>query len=126
MRRIALAVVLCALASPVAAQNLPQTVRIGGGYTSLGYCQLTSIAAATALTTCSNYPTSTIALGVPVFVELCSEGVALRYRDDGTNPTSGAGMPVNTNTCFQYNGPLAAFKVIQTSTSGILDVTFYK
>lgn len=117
---LALAVVVLL---PVAAraQNLPETVRIGGQYTSLGYCQLSSLASATGLASCSG--------GIPansVFAEVCSEGVALRYRDDGTAPTSGAGMPINTNTCFQYNGPLAAFQVIQTASSGILDVTFYR
>jgi hypothetical protein len=116
----ALAAIFASLCS-AQAQSFPQTVRIGGQYTSLGYCQLTSLGSAVGLSTCSG--------GIPtgsLFVELCSETVALRYRDDGTPPTASVGMPINASMCFQYAGPLANFSVIQAASSGILDVSFYK
>ena len=137
MRRpIALALSLAlALAAPAAAQNLPQGVKITGGYLSLGYCQLTStqlssailLSAALASAGCSPIPTcGANEIPCPIMAELCSEGVALRYRDDGVAPTSSVGMPINTSTCFQYAGPFAALQLIQAASSGILDLTFYK
>lgn len=122
MRKLLLAsLFVLAWLSPTRAQDLPETVRIGGQYTSLGYCQLTSLASATLISTCSG--------GIPTgarFAEVCSETVALRYRDDLTSPTASVGMPITASTCFQYAGPLAAFSVIQQAASGIIDVTFYK
>lgn len=107
---------------PAAAQQLPMNVRISGQYTPLGYCQLTSLNAAVGLSSCPG--------GIPagaVVVQLCSESVALRYRDDGSLPTATVGMPINSGTCFQYAGyPLSAFSVIQGAASGVLDVAFYK
>lgn len=122
MRRLILATIfVLAGLSPSLAQDLPETVRIGGQYTSLGYCQLTSLASATLISTCSG--------GIPTgsrFAEMCTDTVALRYRDDLTNPTATVGMPVTASTCFQYAGPLTAFSVIQQAASGILNITFYK
>ncbi len=139
-RSIAIAsAIALALAAPAAAQNLPQTVKITGGYLSLGYCQLTStqltsaalLSASLASASCNPIPTCGANEPCVIIAELCTEGVALRYRDDGTAaspnlPSSSVGMPIAANTCFQYAGPFAALGLIQQASSGILDITFYK
>ena len=131
MRRLGAAFgLLCVLAfgGIAQAQNLPMGVKIAGGYVALGYCQLTSLASSTLISTCSGgIPTCGKAV-VPctVFAEICSESVALRYRDDGTAPTASVGMPINASTCFQYAGPLAALRIIQQASSGIVDISFYR
>lgn len=123
MTRITAALVGLVLGlSGASAQVLPMNVRMAGQYTALGYCQLTSLAVATGLATCSG--------GIPVgstFVEICNGAVALAYRDDGTAPTAGVGMPIAAGVCFQYAGfPLSAISVIQTAANGVLNVSFYK
>jgi len=97
-------------------------VRPNGPYTPNGYCQITSLTTAVTLVSgCSG--------GVPqstTIAEICTETVAVRYRDDGTSPTSSVGMPVAASTCFQYAGDMTAIKFIQQASSGIIDVSFYK
>ena len=103
------------------AQQLPMNVRIAGNYTPLGYCQLVT-SAATRLSGCTG--------GIPsgaLYVELCSEGVALRYRDDGSTPTASSGMPVVANTCFQYSGyPLTGLFIIGQSAAATIDANFFQ
>jgi hypothetical protein len=123
-----------ALAAPAAAQNLPQTVKITGGYLSLGYCQLTStqltaaalLSADLASAGCNAIPTCGNNEPCVILAEFCTESVALRYRDDGVAPSSTVGMPINASTCFQYAGPFSTMQLIQQASSGILDLTFYK
>lgn len=83
--------------------------------TSAGYQQLTSISSATSLTV----PTgATIA-------EICVETAAVRYRDDGTDPSATVGMPVSAGTCFAYSGPLRAIRFIAVSGSPVVNVLYY-
>lgn len=98
------------------------SVRPDGPYFPNGYCQLTSLGSATALTSCSG--------GVPAnstIAEICTEaGSPVYYRDDGTSPTSTTGMLMPVSTCLQYAGNLLAIKFIQTGSGAVLDVSFYK
>jgi len=73
-----------------------------------------SIAAATALT---------VPAGA-VQAEICVETAAARYTDDGTTPTATVGIPLPSGTCFQYTGPLTAFKIIGAGAT--MDVSYYK
>ena len=97
-------------------------VRPNGPYVPNGYCQITSLGTAVTLVSgCTS--------GVPAsstIAEICTEGVAVRYTDDGSTPTSSVGIPVSASTCFQYAGDLRAIKFIQQASSGIIDVSFYK
>lgn len=85
-------------------------------YTALGYQQITSLSAATTLT---------VPAGAKL-AQICVETQGVRYRDDGTAPTSTVGQPVASGTCFQYSGPLAAIQFIQQSSSAAIDVSYYK
>ena len=84
--------------------------------TCLGYQQITSLAAAAALT---------VPTGARLAV-IVAETQAVRWRDDGTDPTSSVGMPLATGVQFTYPGDLAAIKFIEQTASAKLNVSYYK
>lgn len=84
--------------------------------TCLGFEQLTSLSAATALT---------VPAGSHTAVMTC-ETQNVRYRDDGTNPSSTVGIVlVKDLTPFVFKGNLAQLKFIETAASAKLNVTYY-
>ncbi len=83
----------------------------------LGYAQDTTISAASALPTVP--AATTVAL-------IQAEGANIRWRDDGVDPTASVGMLLGAGTAFWYRGTFAAFKVIQVSGGGILNVSYYQ
>ena len=91
-------------------------------YTPLGYQQITPVPAGTTLT----IPTGT----APRIVEICVETNNVRYRDDGTAPTTTVGIPVvvtsTVPTCFQYSGSLTAIQFTQVTSPATLDVSYYR
>lgn len=87
-------------------------------FTSLGSAvDLTSPASGTALATA-------IAAGARIAILVC-ETQAIRWRDDGSNPTAAIGMPLPVNTIFTYTGDLSALKVIEQTASASLNVAYY-
>lgn len=83
--------------------------------THIGFQQLTSIAASTALT-------------VPKGAQGCylqAEAQNVRLRDDGTAPTASVGMILVTNQIFEYTGDPSKIRVIQVAASGILNVIYF-
>jgi hypothetical protein len=51
----------------------------------------------------------------------------IRWRGDGTNPTSSAGMPQYVDDEFEIIGGLAAYKFIRSGASdATLDVAYYR
>lgn len=87
----------------------------------LGYCQLTSIDAATALSACSG--------GIPSGARLAyliPEAQAIRYRDDGTSPTSGVGFPLAVGASVFYTGTLSKVSVISQTSGAKLNILFYR
>jgi hypothetical protein len=112
MKRILLAALLL-IASPAIAD-------VGIRYTPLGYCQLTSIDTAVLLSSCSGFPaTATRAVFIP-------EAQAIRYRDDGTAPTTTVGQPVAVGVTVDYTGALSKVQVISQTSGAKLNVLFYK
>jgi hypothetical protein len=84
----------------------------------LGYQQITSLSGATALT-------------VPAGATYCivtAESQAVRWRDDGTNPTASVGMPIASGNSYSFNGAanLAALRFIEQTASAILNVSYYR
>lgn len=100
---------------------LAQTATPGLPLAALGYCQLSSIDASTALSSCSG--------GVPAganFAVMQPEAQAIRYRDDGTAPTSSVGFPVAVGASFTRSGNLSNVRVISATSGAKLNVLFYK
>lgn len=50
---------------------------------------------------------------------------AIRYRDDGTNPTTTVGMPIAQNEVFQYAGSLEDIRFICQAGTAHLNVLYY-
>ena len=91
------------------------------GMVPLGFQQITSLAASTALT-------------VPAGAEVAQIGIIMSvagyvmYRDDGTAPTGAIGMPLYSGLePFLYNGDLNAVRFIvgATGTLTSMNVLYY-
>ena len=82
----------------------------------LGYQQITSLAAATALT----IPAGTSAIEVVAITQAC------RWRADGTNPTASIGMPLFPGVPYVFEiEQFAAIRVIETAATANLEVTYF-
>jgi hypothetical protein len=85
------------------------------GLSALGYQQITSLSSASALTV----PTgATVAL-------IQAESQSIRWRDDGTNPTTSVGMVLAAGETVFFTGSLSAFRAIEVSASAKLNISYY-
>lgn len=80
-----------------------------------GYQQITSLSSAAGLTV---PPGGVIAL-------IQAETQSVRWRDDGTNPTTSVGMVLAAGETLAYTGQLAAIKLIETTASATLNISYY-
>lgn len=81
----------------------------------LGYQQITSLSAATALT---------VPAGATIAVVVATTQ-AVRWRDDGTNPTATVGMPLAVGTERVFTGGLAALRFIEQTASAAINISYY-
>ncbi len=56
---------------------------------------------------------------------LVCETQAIRWRDDGTDPTATDGMPVPTGQQFNYSGDLSKFRMIAQTSTATVHVAYY-
>ena len=83
----------------------------------LGY-QQTNVDAVTALT----IPANT----TPAFALITVEGQAVRWRDDGVNPTAAIGTPLAVGQTLKYDAnSVTALRFISQVAGGIINVTYY-
>lgn len=99
--------------SPVQALNPIPTCP--GQVTPKGLQQITSLVAAASLTVPSGAQ----------FALIQAESQDVRWRDDGTNPTASVGMLLASGETLAYTGPLAAIRLIETTASAKLNVSYY-
>lgn len=85
------------------------------GLTAKGYQQLTSLASAAALTVPAN---ATVAL-------IQAESQSVRWRDDGTDPTTTVGMVLSAGESMFFTGSLVAFRAIEITASAKLNISYY-
>jgi hypothetical protein len=89
----------------------------------LGYQQITSLSASTALTVPTVDPNG---LNVkPTIAIIVSETAGVRWRDDGVAPTGTVGMPLAAGVTLQYDGDLSRIRFIQQSAGAILNISYY-
>jgi hypothetical protein len=104
------------------------TVATPGPDGPLGYQQITDMAAATALT----IP----APGTPLIGGADSPSQAnaaliqcetadVRWRDDGTNPTTAIGMILAAGETMLYTGNLNRIRFIESGATAVLNVSYY-
>ena len=111
------AIVVLLAAIPAFAQQATRPAQV----TPAGVCQLSSLTSATLLSSCSG--------GIPVGTQLVLASVEVanvRYRDDGTAPTTSIGVQIYQGQTLTYNGNLAAIQFIAVSGSPVINVAFYK
>lgn len=83
----------------------------------LGYVQITNLTAAVGV--------GAIPAGTALALITC-ETQAVRWRDDGVNPTAAVGYPLPTTAELQYTAAgLAALKFIEQAASAKLNIAFY-
>lgn len=59
------------------------------------------------------------------YAVLVAETQAVRYREDGTDPAAGVGMPIAVGVPTAYHGNLSKVKFIQQAASAKLNVHYY-
>jgi hypothetical protein len=91
--------------------------------TRLGYQQITSLSASTALTV----PIRDVnGLSVkPAIALITPETQAVRWRDDGVAPTATVGMPLAVGVTLQYDGDLTQIRFFEQAASAKLNVVYY-
>lgn len=82
---------------------------------ALGHQQITNLAAATALT---------IPQGCSYAI-ITAQTQAVRWRDDGTDPTSSVGYPLDTGVELFYDAQLGRLKFIEQASGGAINVAYY-
>lgn len=91
--------------------------------TRLGYQQITSLSAASALTVPQRDLNGLNAR--PTIALITPETQSVRWRDDDVNPTASVGMPLAAGVTLQYDGDLTKIKFIEQTAGAKLNVTYY-
>jgi hypothetical protein len=123
MKKFLVLSALLALIPPANAQPVQR-------YGNIGYCQMTVLTSARTMVS-PNCSTGSVPAAVTtaadVIAEICVSGAAIRYSSNpAVTPTATIGIPVSTNTCFQYSGPIANLQLIQQAASAIVDIEFFQ
>ena len=78
------------------------------------------------ITDCDPAVGLTVPAGANIAV-IQAQAFAVRYRDDGTNPTSTVGMVLAAGTAITYTAALASIKFIDTAAgAAILNISYYE
>lgn len=109
-------IALCAaLLAPVAAHADSGIRRVPCGYWQAAVTTLTPVAVPAS---CGTNPQLAV---------IKAEAQAIRYRDDGTAPTTTVGQPIAVaDAPIQYEGTITALQFIAQVSGGIVNVLFYK
>lgn len=81
----------------------------------LAYQQINSLNSVTGLTVPAGARTAMIRVS----------GQAVRFRDDGTNPTPTVGVPLEDGDMLTYEGNLTAIRFIEQTSAAALDIAYY-
>lgn len=124
MLRKSLALALALMAAPAWAQtHIDSAGTIVSGVAPI-YLYVSAGASQMALAVGTN-TTLTVPNGATL-AEICVEGSAVRYRDDGTVATPSLGIPISSGSCFAYSGPMSALSFTAQSGSPAIDVSYYR
>lgn len=91
--------------------------------TVLGYQQITTLTASTALTVPIRDVNGLSCR--PAIAIITPETQAVRWRDDGVAPTASVGMPLAAGVTLQYDGDITKIRFIEQSASAKLNITYY-
>jgi hypothetical protein len=98
---------------------------VSGYRRPLGYQQIlaATLASATHLTLPASIPNGMVVGYVVIQCDVAS--AAVRWRDDGTAPTTTVGMILSTGQELDYTGDPTMIQFIASTGSPILNVTYY-
>ena len=83
----------------------------------IGYQQITNLSAAVGLTPAS---------GQVNYAAFDVEGASVRYRADGTDPTSSVGGRMLRDGQYYEDGDLGKLRFIEETAGAILNITYYR
>lgn len=85
----------------------------------LGYQQMTSLSTSSAVGLQGIPSSEQVQLTI-----IAVEGAGIRWRDDGTDPTSTVGMPVNAGQTLPYVGDPSKIKIIGQASGATVNVSY--
>lgn len=91
--------------------------------TCMGYQQIADLSSAVGLTVPVLAPDGSNQK--PTFALIICETQGVRWRDDGTSPSSSVGMTLAAGVPLQYDGDLNRIKFIQQAASAKLNISYY-
>jgi hypothetical protein len=89
----------------------------------IGYQQITSLGIAKGLTVPELDKTGLKQM--PTFALITPLTGAVRWRDDGVDPTATVGMPLAAGVTLQYDGNLKGIKFIDNGGTAELNISYY-
>jgi hypothetical protein len=89
----------------------------------IGYQQITSLTTAKGLTVPELDKTGLKQM--PTFALITPLTGAVRWRDDGVDPTATVGMPLAAGVTLQYDGNLKGIKFIDNGGTAELNISYY-
>lgn len=102
------------------AQSVAQQHIVFSNLTPLGFCQFTAGSADLVSASCTGgVPQNTVAAVIVV------ETANIRWRDDGTAPTTTVGMLMLSGSSLYYQGNLTTLQTVAVSGSPVVDISFY-
>jgi hypothetical protein len=90
----------------------------------LGYQQITGLSVAKSLTVPTRDPSTGLTVKAN-FALITPDTNGVRWRDDGTAPTSSVGMPLAAGVTLQYDGDLSKIQFIESTASAVLNISYY-
>lgn len=98
-----------------------------GTYTPLGYKQIPAASTASVFTLATAGTGTTYGAGIPpgaTFAIISPEAQGLRWRDDGTAPTTTIGQRLLTDNELPYTGTLETWQGINLTAGTIVNIIF--
>jgi len=91
----------------------PNSIVADANLVPRGYYQLTTLSSAVSIP------------GPGRICWLIPETQAIRFRDDGTDPTTTVGFLIPVGVCFKYNGDPKALRIIEAAASASVNILSY-
>ena len=92
--------------------------------TCYGYTQVNAAGTAVAFSIGRQGPTA-LSPTAPTYAIIQAEAQALRWRDDGTDPTTTVGMVIPAGGELRYDGDLGKIRLINAAAGAICNYSLY-
>jgi len=86
----------------------------------MGYQQITDVSAAVGLTVPRNVESA-----AANYALITPQTQAIRWRDDGTDPSATVGYPLAVGSELSYDGDLTKIKFFEQAASAAINISYY-